>query len=147
LTVNGRLGVGIQPAYKLHVSGNALFTGRVTSNTAFYMQCPSGFTSVESQGRQLGCMQTAEANSGNKLDWRAANNYCFTNYGGILPNVAEWYISMANFVLTDEIDDYEWTRGEMDYRDLYKLVGSGSLTAQTWDWGTNSGVFRCWIPN
>jgi hypothetical protein len=135
LDVGGSLGV----SGDVDASGNITGTLRIT--------CPTGFTSVEAAGNQLGCMQKTEANSGNKLDWRVANDYCFTNYGGKLPSLAEWYISMSNFVLTDETDDWEWVDDTGEHRDLQKVVGSGDLSAQTWAWGYDPQIFRCWIPS
>ena len=111
--------------------------------------CPTGFTSIEAQGRQLGCMQTAEGNSGTATTWELASDYCFDNYGGRLATTGEWYIAMANYGLTDETDDWEWN-DDADYSngvDQHAASGFGGVDKSTSINDGDSRTVRCFIPN
>jgi hypothetical protein len=75
----------------------------------------------------------------------------------------EWYISMSNYGLQDETDDYEATAdvglydtdGTNGYdSDVYIRVGSGSLTEMDTgfvhdfsDGSATESTYRCWITN
>jgi len=108
--------------------------------------CPSGFTSIESQGRQLGCIQNSEEGSGTIYD---ATSNCFSKYGGRLPFFSELYIAMANYNLNDERDDRErigdWFMtnvvgvdcGGMDFDDANVMWTLGCKT---------NAAYRCFIP-
>ncbi len=111
------------------------------------LTCPSGFTLISSSGRDLGCMQTAEANTGTALAWNAAADYCFDNHGGRLASSGEWYIAMANYVLTDETDDYEWN-DDADYFNnvnQHAISGAGSIEISSTDNDASVHPFRCWV--
>jgi hypothetical protein len=73
-----------------------------------------------------------------------AENYCFITFGGRLPTTSEWYVSLNNNVLSNEIDDYEQV-GNWDGNDIVKL-GSGSLTTFNSSNPSTVETFRCWIP-
>jgi len=113
-------------------------------NLTFY--CPEGFTSIESQGRQLGCMQTAEGGTGNWLD---AANDCFNCYGGRLPTFQEWYISMSNYSLTDDPTTVEWHEDLIYWNGGFrhyasKGFGDGDRGFRQEDYANVD--YRCWIP-
>ena len=77
--------------------------------------------------------------------WLAANNTCFTTFGGRLPTYSEWYIAMNNYALTNETDDYEhmidgWSGANSI------IAGSGAITTYTGGARTTSRAYRCWIP-
>lgn len=101
--------------------------------------CPAGFTKITSQGKTLGCMQTAE--EGSALPY-AANNNCFSSYGGRLPLFAEIKIAFDNYTLTAETDDRELTADVDENR--CGLIDTGSPVGDTDCNGANA--YRCFIP-
>jgi hypothetical protein len=107
--------------------------------------CPSGFTDIIISGNKLGCMQTTEESTAN---WFEAADSCFTLYGGKLPSVNEWYISMNNFTLTDEADDAEWTDDVIDegFGGNFALMGAGSITTISKGADNDINTFRCFLP-
>jgi hypothetical protein len=124
-------------------SGN-VGIGTTNPTAILEVACPSGFTNVKAAGNQLGCMETAEHGTG--TFWTAANT-CFTTYGGRLPIYSEWYITMNNYALTDEIDDWEW-QGHGDYysQRACALAGSGSIDVADTAGCNSTYAYRCWIP-
>ncbi len=110
------------------------------STGGFSSTCPSGFTKIENQGQTLGCMQNIESGTNN---WEAATNDCFDAYGGRLPSVTEWYIAMANYVLTDETDDPEWNSNH-DASNRYAESGNGSISNTGSSPDTSILAYRCW---
>lgn len=126
--------------------------GTAEPATVFEVVCPSGFTNVKAAGNQLGCMQTEKANAGVGLSWEDASDHCFDSFGGRLPTTSEWYISMANFTLVDEIDDVEWSS---DFGSLNAHAVSGpednvepnlGIVQQSSEPDSILIEFRCWIP-
>ena len=108
--------------------------------------CPAGFTNVGAAGEQLGCMQTDEANGGRHSTWDEAADHCFKSFGARLPNTGEWYITMANFGLVDEADDWEWNNDSYSI-DAHAITGGGpSIGFQNYASDTGRLEFRCWIP-
>ncbi len=108
--------------------------------------CPAGFTDVSAAGNQLGCMQTAEQVTA--ATWEMASDTCFKTYGGRLPTSGEWYITMNNFVLTAETDNWEWNNDA-----LFTTLGdrhamSGLTLNSSTDASGDTAVlaYRCWIP-
>lgn len=106
--------------------------------------CPSGFTMIEAQGRQLGCMQDDEEGTGT---WYASTNTCFTTYGGRLPSATEWYLAMNNYTLLNETGNWEW----LDQADKttgvdFAVIGNSSIENSNNRTGTVSNAYRCFIP-
>ena len=129
---NGRVGIGTRPTAMLEVA------------------CPAGFTNIIAADNQLGCMQTDEANGGIPLVWEDSADFCFDNFGGRLPSTGEWYITMANFDLNDEIDNWEWNDefGGSSGTDVHAISGSVEITNQSWTPDTVLTVdFRCLLPS
>ncbi len=122
----------------------------VSSGVEFEIGCPSGFTSIKRADNQLGCMQTSENGVAN---WRTAMNNCFTSYGGRLPTLNEWFISIYNYNLNNEADDWELTGNierlpsviMVDYDSGYSPAING-LRWSTGNMQGNSYAYRCWIP-
>lgn len=146
LEIGGNLNSGNLNVNSNLTVGQNITANMITSNTR-KIACPSGFISVESQGRQLGCIQTAER--GSATYW-AAQQDCFATYGGRLPTTGEWYLAMNNYALTDETDDYEWmadTSYHMTLGFQGILCGSGSITTCSVLSPSTTGIpYRCWIP-
>lgn len=124
-------------------------------------RCPTGFTEISNGTRTLGCIETDEADySGNdatdeasdETSWYNAQNYCFTEFGGRLPSYSEWYISLNNFALTNETDDYEWlSNSQESWAGLSNQVrmmsaGDGAITTSRGSTPGSSLAFRCWLP-
>lgn len=148
---SGRVGIGTDtPAKELDVHGEGQFTknlgvlGNVTAG-GFRIECPSGFTSVESQGRQLGCIQDAEEGSDNCQN---AIMDCFSTYGGRLPTYNEIYIAFSTLSLTDETDDNEYVDSVVfawsDTTGSSSSCGAIRNTLIPWAGGSTS-AYRCWI--
>lgn len=110
------------------------------------INCPTGFTSVESNGRQLGCIQNDEEGSANCMN---AMYDCWNTYGGRLPSVNELYISFEDYALIDENDDNEWADGGS----YTKSDSTRRCSVLTLDWEASSNpvsssrAYRCFIPN
>jgi len=113
---------------------------------AMTFSCPSGFTLVQNQGQTLGCIQNTDNAA---TTWNAATLACYTNYGGRLPDSAEWYIGVSNNTLTNETGNWEWLS---DYAvvsspyDGHAMVGSSSINDFSYDGDTGSRNYRCFIP-
>lgn len=121
---------------------------RITANAANIPStaCPAGFTDVSAAGSQLGCMQTAEQGTG---IWETAANTCFTTFGGRLPTSGEWYITMNNFVLTAEVDNWEWNDDGMNNAGAangHSVSGLGTIFQSSFDSDTVTHAYRCWLP-
>jgi hypothetical protein len=127
---NGNVGIGtISPTVKLEVV------------------CPVGFTNVKAADNQLGCIQTNEANSGTSYTWDDAEDYCFDNFGGRLPTTGEWYISVINYVLNNEVDDWEWNDDYTTSPSYHAVSGGGTdISVQSHSADSTVRSFRCWIP-
>ena len=112
----------------------------VITNGGIKIICPSGFTSVEAQNRQLGCIQNTEEGSGN---YDTAVNDCFTTYGGRLPSYAEINIAFNNYALSYETDDREWVDAAYGggAATVIREDGRSGGTAET-----SSEAYRCWLP-
>ncbi|MCI5054859.1 MAG: hypothetical protein MRY83_02055 [Flavobacteriales bacterium] len=108
--------------------------------TALIPSCPAGFTAVTSNSELLGCIQNDE--QGSAL-WFAATDACFTNYGGRLPLVNEWYLAMNNFSLANETDDAEMTANI--FSGTVTTIGNGTVTTLGTANTTTTTAFRCWI--
>ena len=120
----------------------------VTAPTAkLEVVCPAGFTNIKAGNNQLGCMETAEHGT---AAYFAAQDACFTSYGGRLPTVGEWHIAMSNYALTDETDDYEMLGDISYYTSAYpacfEMCGNGSIDTCTNGQITGVQSYRCWIP-
>jgi len=132
----------------LDVGDDVAVTGDMTANTT-HIICPSGFTSVEKRGRQLGCIQNDEQGS---KRWENAADDCFDTFGGRLPTNIEWFIAMKNNNLgDDETDDWEWAADH--HSDEYHVIVGGRAGTGAKD-GINSNdhsedttarAYRCWI--
>ena len=125
----------------LGIGGNLDVSGTITGS--LIMQCPTGFTSIESAGRQLGCMQEYEQGSGN---WDEAQDDCFDTYGGKLPSTGEWYLSMLNYDLNDETVNWEWN--DESYANYHVTSGNPNIESRQspWSYPTTIYAYRCWIP-
>jgi hypothetical protein len=90
------------------------------------ISCPSGFTSIESQGRQLGCMQNDEEGVGIYFD---AIDNCFSIYGGRLPKLNEWHVAYGNYNLANmvafDINNNYSEQSKTKKKSLYKKFGLG----------------------
>ena len=139
---------GLSIINNLNISTNLYVGGNLA------VICPGGFTSIERGGNQLGCMQNNEADydgdgvineNDDLVNWEDASDYCFDNYGGRLSTTGEWYISMVNYVLNNETDDWEWNDDFTD-DNKHSVSGNGAITTQydAGDYGNYS--IRCWIP-
>lgn len=138
-------------------TGANTFTGSVTVSsftaisTATFTQgykitCPTGFTSMEAAGRQLGCIQT-DLQSTAALCYVAANT-CFTTYGGTLPPYPIRYAAGANYALTNATTYEEWT-GEAGYSSSANVCGiirTTTFSGALYNEGTTTAAYRCWIP-
>ena len=121
-------------------------TGNVTIGGEVFITCPDNFTSVESNGRQLGCIQNDEQGTTN---WAGSTLDCFSTYGGRLPGNSELFIAFNNYVLLNETDDSEWV--DVSFQD-----NTGATVSAYWDgpnnyfwgilWTTNTISYRCWVP-
>lgn len=127
----------------LNTSGN-IGIGTTNPSVQFEITCPAGFTNIKAGNNQLGCMQTTEEGTGS---WTAGSQDCFTTYGGRIPTVEEWVLSMGNYALTNEIDGYEWTSniGAVADNDQV-IVGNGAITSRSSATYSNSYDYRCFIP-
>lgn len=124
------------------LAGDNAFTGNNTFTTAtITVTCQTGFTKVTAQSRFLWCMQTAEEGTATAF---VAQDNCFTTYGGRLPTRQEWWLTMNNFSLTDETDDWEWT-GDWA-ASAGAVVGNGGLNNAVSAAWTGSDTYRCLIP-
>jgi hypothetical protein len=123
--------------------------GTTAPTVQFERACPAGFTNVKAGNNQLGCMETAHHGA---ADYHSATNTCFTTYGGRLPTLNEWYITMNNYVLTHETGEYEWVADGGSYNVgvnglQYPFVtGRDNLTYAVYSSATTSYDYRCWIP-
>lgn len=152
-TTTDLIGIGTNnPTSKLHIVGNVNITGNISLNGNYsniFNICPSGFTSVEAAGRQMGCIQNIEEGSDTCQN---AILDCFDTYGGRLPNYNELYISFSRYTLTDDTDDIEWTNIGFTYynggeqRECGGLDGANSLRPEGTAYG-NTLAYRCWIEN
>jgi len=133
----------------LDVSGNLDGGGNVTGA---FIECPSGFTSVESQGRQLGCIQNAQQSP---ATCQNAILSCFDNNGGRLPSYSEIYVAFQRFSssLSGVGSANEWI--DVAYLDYYwsttaAFRACGIIDSAFVPYGSsyNSNIaYRCWIPN
>lgn len=147
---NGNVGIGTTDpgSYKLYVNGDMYVEGSIEVEGN---GCPTGFTSVESQGNQLGCIQNDENGT---ASWHYANQTCFSSYGGRLPTMNEWFIGIYNYSLSNETDDYELTGNIADLPSVlmvkYETNHSPAIYGLVWQKGNmigNAYPYRCWIPN
>ncbi len=138
----GNVGIGTaSPAEKLAVSGNISITGTGngikfpdgTNQTTAAGDCGTGFTNVGTY-----CIQTDEAGT---ATWWDAADYCRDNYGARLCSVSEWYGACINDLLTNGIDDYEWTDNWLI--DSAEEFGSGSCSTESNAVPGASNAFRC----
>jgi hypothetical protein len=135
----------------LDVSGNLDVGGNVTGA---FIECPSGFTSVESQGRQLGCIQNTQQAP---ATCQAAILNCFDDYGGKLPTYNEIYIAFQRFdsslsdvgTAQEWIDSghYFWVWYNQNYYACGLIHTSGNSFMPSGSSYTSNIAYRCWIPN
>ena len=124
---------------------NSTFNGNITfspvAGSSITYTCISGFTSIQAQGRQLGCIETSEHTSS---AWYTAYNLCFTTWGCRLPTMQEIKIAFANYALTDETDDTEWV-GDVFWTGAdQRAMQITSAGLMTYDLTSNSFAYRCW---
>ncbi|MFH1759177.1 MAG: hypothetical protein ABH822_01290 [Patescibacteria group bacterium] len=155
-------GAKLEVAGQIKITGGAPAGGKILTSDASGLatwqnpsitsfSCPdASWTLVESAGRQLGCMYNDE-NGGELKTWYDATNYCFVNYGGRLPTVQEWYVTMLNYDLgPDEINGWEWNgdaTGNGYGDDGMMASGDGNLLARIYIDQAELYGFRCWIPH
>ena len=137
---------GIITTGTIDADGNINATGNITVGGGVFITCPDNFTSIESQGRQLGCMQDDEQGTTN---WAGSTLDCFSTYGGRLPGNSELFLAFNNYELLNESDDSEWV--DVSFQD-----NTGTTVSAYWDgpndkfwgilWTTNTISYRCFIP-
>ncbi|NQZ19790.1 MAG: hypothetical protein HRT44_11115, partial [Bdellovibrionales bacterium] len=142
--VAGDIYIDSADSNKLKYYDGSLWVDAGDSGAGLTFSCPGGFTKIVAGGRTLGCMQTAEANSGTGLDYTAAQDFCFDNFGGRVPTYTEWYVAMDNYTLTDEVDTHEWTSNWHSSGAALR-AGNGSLSISGNDLPANPNEFRCWV--
>lgn len=133
------------PSGDVVLSATQTFTGANTfslsATSSFTITCPSGFTSVQAQGNQLGCIQTAEQDIANQV---GASTMCFALYGGRLPTMQETDIAFNAYTLTDETDDSEWLADVgwevTENGFLRQTTGIPTVNVRTF-----MAAYRCWI--
>ncbi len=137
---------GILPAPTAGQQGFCLKGDGSWGSCSTDFSCPTGFTMIQNNGYQMGCMQNDEQGTG---DWSTAANSCFTTYGGRLPSNSELHVAFQNYALSNENDDKEWidvvleetgSQSEGAYWDGPNLKFWGVL------WTTNTLSYRCFIP-
>jgi len=126
-----------RPKFQLHVDGSII-------TKKYHIDCPDGFTSVESQGRQLGCIQDEEQSFG--ASCKVAQQGCFNDHGGRLPTYGEILVAFVNYDLTDETDDEEWVDGSYraDGVDKCSTISDDAWKPSGKAWSTELD-YRCWI--
>ena len=135
------ISTGLAVSGQVDLSGNVAFN--IPSGSSVTWSCPTGFTAVQAQGNQLGCIQTAEDGSGSYF---VASDACFSKYGGRLPLHNEWYIANHFYSLTDPSDDRERCADAVGASANTHVVADSSLTATTNVSDASSVAYRCWIP-
>lgn len=171
----GNVGIGTtSPTAKTHIIGTAddeqLIIQGYSSQTANLLEwkdssgtlltyidasgnykkvCPSNFTSVESQGTQLGCIQN-DYEGGAAASWTTALNNCFSTYGGRLPTNLEFSLSYSQYSLTNETNTSMipvWI-SEVYYSGYSLSHFRWNYEAGNWYWssGSDDAYYRCWIP-
>jgi len=148
---DGAVGIGTaSPSAKLHVAGTAGIDGikfpdgTLQTTAAFAASaCAVGFTSLEFNGRRLGCIQNDEANGGAGLNWPDANNFCYDNFGGTLPPMEMLNLSFARLALANEADDMEWSADQEAAAGIRAMTLSGPSTSASATVAPTP--FRCWV--
>jgi uncharacterized protein (TIGR02145 family) len=108
--------------------------------------CPAGFSTVSSQNRILGCIQTDPSPSSSCQN---AMLNCFDTYEGRLPSYEEAYVAYKRISGLGNIENSEWV-GPAYYYNGEKscnLIESGpnyELNKQNYD--IYSTPYRCWLP-
>jgi len=114
--------------------------GDITADS-FHINCPAGFTSIESGDTQYGCMQNTERGTDT---WENAAQDCFLTYGGRLPTHQEWFLSVNNYPALQLVaDESEWVADAIRLRH----IGAGPNLDDHWDLVDNNPEdYRCWVP-
>jgi hypothetical protein len=133
------------------VSGNLDVAGNLTGG---FIECPDGFTSIESNGRQLGCIQNQQQAP---ATCQNAILNCFDDYGGKLPTYNEIYIAFQRFdsslndvgTAQEWIDSghYFWVWYNQNYYACGLIHTSGNSFMPSGSSYTSNIAYRCWIPN
>lgn len=130
------------------ISGDTVFSTTSTFTQGLVITCPTGFTSIETLGRQLGCAQTDEA-AGGSVTWEEAAAYCWGNYGGTLIPQEAFQVICSSFsgTMDNLTDDWEWAASSSYESETYRASvfdcdASPYFGVNTWDTDT---AFRCWI--
>ncbi|QDK37059.1 hypothetical protein [Bdellovibrio sp. NC01] len=152
----GKVGIGTNsPVEKLEVAGNIKISGtgnglifpdgtKMTTATASGVACPSGFTALASNGNTMGCIQNTTNAAAAHL---AANQNCFANYGGRLPQLSELKLSLDNLSISNKYATTEWTASS----DWWGSSSPGASTLTTSGAADSSNpsasiAYRCFIP-
>jgi len=115
--------------------------------------CPTGFTMIETNGFQMGCIQNTK--EGTSTVCQTAVLDCYDTYGGRLPEYSEIYTAVQKYAssLTDEGAAVEW----LDEAHWDGGTGGSSYSCGAIDTSansyrpfgalyTNTNGYRCFIP-
>jgi len=123
-------------------TANATFLSLTTGTGRVTYSCPAGFTLVGDADTAIICLQTAEEGS---AAWPAANDNCADTYNGRLPSNGELHAGFANYVFTDETDDWEWTNAACAAAsaNYFGRAMSGGLNAAGCIGESTVSTYRC----
>ena len=114
--------------------------------------CPTWFTKVEKQWNVLWCIQNAQNAPLNSYE---AQLHCFNQFWWRLPFWVEWFVSIQNYNLENEIDWWERTADLVSeatawwqsWRNGFWLVWNWYATLYSRSHANlNTYNFRCFIP-
>lgn len=152
---SGNVGIGIAASSPLTVNGviesktgGLKFPDGTTQTTASLgtANCPAGFTSIEWNGKRMGCIKTDLVGSPTSANYQTALDYCFTNYGGRLPLVGEFQLAKSQYALSNVGNGGEWLLDYSTSFDNY-AVWDGVNTRVSNAAKTTNYYYRCWIPS
>lgn len=129
---------------------NANFAALTSAINA--VSCPTGFATIASQGRQLGCIQKGEQTA---KSWFNATWDCWSNHGGRLPTAQEWFLAVRTFelidssmALTNTWGNWEWAADYGITQHSNTVVGFTNNTNMTGHFNTSettTAPYRCFI--